>query len=200
MCLLTVMKSDLTDPINDQGGISLKRIHIPLKYILRFLLACLVLISLTGCGKDAKIETYKANMNQFFENIRIFDSSINAIDPNSETATTELLSLLDSMNTSFSQMASLEVPDSFPGVADLATQASEYMSEAVIFYHQAYDGEYDATLEDVARQNYERANLRLQYIVSILHGDIPEEIYTYEDDETEGTSEDEFAEDEFSEN
>ena len=157
------------------------------------------MFSITCCGKDDKIENYKANMNQFFENIRIFDSSINAIDPNSETATTELLSLLDSMNTSFSQMASLEVPESFPGVEDLATQASEYMSEAVSFYHQAYDGEYDATLEDVARQNYERANLRLQYIVSILHGDIPEEIYTYEDDQTDNPTEDEFSEDEFAE-
>lgn len=161
-----------------------------MKKILHFLLFCLMLFTLTGCGKDAKIENYKANMNQFFENLKIFDSSINAIDPNSDTATTELLSLLDSMNISFSQMASLEVPDSFPGVADLATQASEYMAEAVSYYHLAYDGEYDATMEDVARQNYERANLRIQYIVSILHGNIPEEIYTYEDDDT---SEDEFS-------
>lgn len=172
----------------------MKKSSFPFQYMIKFLLLCFVPLFLTGCGKDAKMENYKANMNQFFENIRIFDSAINAIDPNSETAATELLSLLDSMNTSFSQMASLEVPDSFPGVADLATQASEYMSEAVIFYHQAYDGEYDATLEDVARQNYERANLRLQYIVSILHGDIPEEIYTYEDDQTEGSSEDESVE------
>lgn len=178
----------------------MKNLRFPFKYIFRSFLLCIVMLSLTGCGKkDAKIENYKANMNQFFENIKIFDSSINAIDPNSETATTELLSLLDSMNTSFSQMASLEVPESFPGVEDLATQASEYMSEAVSFYHQAYDGEYDATLEDVARQNYERANIRLQYIVSILHGDIPEEIYTYEDDQTENSTEDEFSEDEFSE-
>lgn len=162
-----------------------------LPYLFMF---CLMLFTLTGCGKDAKLENYKANMNQFFENIKIFDSSINAIDPDSETATTELLSLLDSMNTSFSQMASLEVPDSFPGVADLTTQASEYMAEAVSCYHQAYDGEYDATMEDVARQNYERANLRIQYIVSILHGNIPEEIYTYEDDESpEESSEDEFS-------
>ncbi|MBD5471624.1 MAG: hypothetical protein HDR20_01595 [Lachnospiraceae bacterium] len=177
----------------------MKTIRIPFKYIFYSFLLCFIMFSLTGCGKDDKIENYKANMNQFFENIRIFDSSINAIDPNSETATTELLSLLDSMNTSFSQMASLEVPESFPGVEDLATQASEYMSEAVSFYHQAYDGEYDATLEDVARQNYERANLRLQYIVSILHGDIPEEIYTYEDDQTDNPTEDEFSEDEFAE-
>lgn len=173
----------------------MKKLKIPFKYIFSSFLLCFIMFSLTGCGgKDAKIENYKANMNQFFENIRIFDSSINAIDPNSETATTELLSLLDSMNTSFSQMASLEVPESFPGVEDLAVQASEYMSEAVSFYHQAYDGEYDATLEDVARQNYERANLRLQYIVSILHGDIPEEIYTYENDQSENPTEDEFSE------
>lgn len=59
------------------------------------------------------------------------------------------------------------------------------MTEAVSYFHQAYEGDsFDAVLEDVARQNYERANLRLQYIVSILHGDIPEEIYIY-DDETE---------------
>ncbi len=148
----------------------------------------LILFTITllfsGCGKkDPALEAYKTNMNQFFENIKIFDSSINAINPESETATQDLLSLLDSMNTSFSQMASLTVPDDFPGVADLATEATEYMAEAVSYYHQAYEGDtYDANLADVARQNYERANVRLQYIVSILHGNIPEEIFTYDDD------------------
>ena len=154
-------------------------------FIIRFALLFLPVCLLTGCGKDAELENYKANMNQFFENVRIFDSSINALDPQSETSVTELLSLLDSMDTSFQQMASLEVPDGFPGVADLATEASEYMSEAVSLYHQAYEGEsFNASLEDAARQNYECANIRLQYIISILHGNIPEEIFTYEDDDT----------------
>lgn len=148
------------------------------------LLLFLIMFTLTGCGKNAELENYKANMNQFFENIRIIDSSINSIDPNSETAVTDLLALLDTMNTSFEQMASLEVPDGFPGVEELADEASQYMSEAVSYYHQAYDGEYDATMEDVAHQNYERANVRFQYIVSILHGNIPEEIYSMEDMDT----------------
>ena len=139
------------------------------------------LISLTGCGNDTVIETYKANMNQFFENIEIYDSSINSIDPNSETATSDLLTLLDSMNTTFAQMATLEVPEGFPGVEQLADEASQYMSDAVTCYHQAYDNEYDAVMEDVAYQYYQQANLRFQYIVSILHGDIPEEIFVYED-------------------
>lgn len=149
-------------------------------YFIAALSICMLLTA--GCGNAEKFDTYKTNMNQFFENVRIFDSSINAINPESDTAVPELLALLDSMDKSFSQMASLEVPDGFPGVADLASEASEYMSEAVFYYHQAFEGEeYDPALADVAKQNYDRANVRLQYIVSILHGDIPEEIYTYED-------------------
>ena len=161
---------------------STKKIY---KYKIILLFILLSAFAITGCGQNTELETYKVNMNQFFENIRVIDSSINAIalDPDSETAVSDLLVLLDTMNTSFAQMASLNVPDDFPGVAELAAEASEYMSEAVSYYHQAYEGEYNANLEDVARQNYERANVRFQYIVSILHGDIPEEIYTYEEEE-----------------
>ncbi len=149
-------------------------------------LTCFVL--LTGCGSNAELDAYKANMTQFFENIQTFDSAINSINPESETAVTDLLSLLDSMDTNFQQMASLTVPEGFPGVEELADEASEYMSEAVSYYHQAFEAEpFDTVLADVAKQNYDRANLRIQYIVSILHGDLPEEIYTYEDEPDAGS-------------
>ena len=146
--------------------------------------------SLSGCGKkDPALENYKANMTQFFENMKVFDSSINAIDPNSDTAPAQLLALLDNMNTSFEQMASLEVPEDFPGVAELATQASENMSQAVYYYHQAFDGDtYNANMADAAKQYYDRANLRVQYIISILHGNIPEEIYSHDAETTADTS------------
>lgn len=153
-----------------------------------FLLSLYILFvyTLTGCGKNEELEAYKANMNQFFENVRVFDASINAIqNPETDQAVAELLSLLDSMDTSFQQMAALDVPDCFPGVEELADDASMYMSEAVSYYHMAYEGGgFDASLEDAARQNYVFANTRLQYIISILHGDIPEEIFTYEDEKT----------------
>lgn len=154
---------------------------------VKFLIVLIVLLTAaTGCGDNAEIENYKANMNQFFENVRIFDSSINAIDPSDENAPAALLSLLDSMNTSFEQMAALEVPGGFPGVDELADEASRYMSEAVSCYHQAYEGEsFDATAAEMAYYNYECANVRLQYIISILHGNIPEEIFTYDEEETE---------------
>ena len=169
---------------NETGGLILKNLFTRKQYsfiqkILPFILAA---VMLSGCGKNPEIENYKANMNQFFENIKTYDSAINGIDPNSETAVSDLLTLLDSMDNSFAQMASLEVPEGFPGVSELAVDASMYMSEAVSYFHQAYEGEsFDASLEDIARQNYKFANVRLQYISTILHGNIPEEIFTYED-------------------
>ena len=149
-------------------------------FFLTTLFMCHLL--LVGCKSNPELDSYKANMNQFFENIKTFDSSINSIDPESETAVNDLLYILDTMNTNFEQMASLPVPEGFPGVEELADEASEYMNEAVSYYHQAFESEpFDSYLEDIAKQNYDRANIRLQYIVSILHGDIPEEIYSYEE-------------------
>lgn len=154
------------------------------------LLFCIGLLWMTGCGKsNPEMDSYKANMDQFFENISYFNNAINGIDPDSESAVSELLSLLDSMEASFTQMAELPVPDVFTGVDELADDASSYMTEAVSLYHQALEGEsVDEYVAEAAKENYDRANLRLQYIVSILHGDIPEEIFTAPDESSDGDS------------
>lgn len=57
----------------------------------------------------------------------------------------------------------------------LADEADENMKEAVALFHTAYEGEaFDAASEQAAREYYERTNVRLQYIITILHGEIPE--------------------------
>ena len=151
------------------------------KVVLFILLSCSLFLS--GCKTDPALDTYKANMNQFFENIKVFDSAINSIDPNADTAVKDLLYLLDSMETSFTQMASLDVPDNFHGVEQLADEASTYMTEAVMCYHQAFEGDsYNENIAAAAKENYDRANLRIQYIISILHGEIPEDIYVYDEE------------------
>lgn len=161
---------------------------IPKSLNIFFLIGLICALTLTGCGSNPELDNYKANMEQFFENVKVYDQSINAIDPESETSATDLLILLDSMDKSFAQMASLEVPDGFPGVDELADEASDYMTEAVSYFHQAYEAEtFDPVLADVAKQNYDRANLRIQYILSILHGNLPEEIYSDVSDDGDTT-------------
>lgn len=132
---------------------------------------------LCGCGKqDEKMENYKKSMETFFSNVDILNNSINSIDPYADDAAEKLLKQLDLFETSIDQMAALEVPEQFSGVKQLADEAAENMHEAVALYHQAYEGEtYQQNLADAAFQYYERVNVRIQYIIKILHGEISDE-------------------------
>lgn len=140
---------------------------------------------LTGCGEDEAMDEYQVNMATFFNHISEYHNSMNEIDVNQEGYVTQLLGYLDQLDAEVAWMAGLDVPSEFSAVESLADEASENMTQAVSLFHTAYEGEtFDANTEQAAREYYERANVRLQYIVTILHGEIPEGegvTYTEED-------------------
>lgn len=151
------------------------------------LLFCLTL--LMGCGTDKELEEYKMNMETFYSNISEYDTIINSIDVNSDTAVLELLSALDGLEERFTWMASLDIPEEFASVENLATEAGEYMSSAVALYHQAYESEpFDSSLAEAAKEHYDRANKRALYILAILHGEMPEELVEVEEDASDAPS------------
>ncbi len=114
-------------------------------------------------------------MNTFFERAGEYNDKMNAIDPESDTAVIELLGYLDAFAEDIQWMAELEVPEQFSAVESLADEADENMKEAVALFHAAYDGEsYDEGSEQAALEYYDRTNIRIQYIITILHGEIPE--------------------------
>lgn len=130
---------------------------------------------LTACGQDETLTAYQEDMNTFFERAAEYNEKMNAIDQNSDTKTVELLGYLDAFAEDIEWMAGLEVPSQFSVVESLADEADENMKEAVALFHAAYDGEtFDEPSEQAAREYYDRTNLRLQYIITILHGEIPE--------------------------
>lgn len=140
---------------------------------------------LTGCGEDEALLAYQEDMSTFFENAAAYNDNMNAIDPNSEDAVSQLLSYLDGLQNEITWMAQLEVPEQFSAAESLADEADENMKEAVALFHQAYEGEtYDEALGQAALEYYERTNVRIQYIITILHGEIPEgEGVTYTEEE-----------------
>lgn len=171
---------------------------------------------MVGCGKDEQLTAYQEDMNTFFEHIADFNDGMNAIDASAEDAKEQLLSYLDQLQAEITWMAQLETPDQFSAVDSLADEADENMQQAVALYHSAYEAEvFDEAFAQAAREYYDRANLRIQYIIMILHGEIPEGegiVYTEEnsilgggylnqteDDETEDKTEDDdlVPEDEF---
>ncbi len=132
-------------------------------------------ILLTACGEDESLTAYQEDMNTFFEHIAAFNDDMNAIDASAENAESQLLSYLDQLQEEFTWMAELEVPERFSAVESLADEADENMQQAVSLYHRAYESEpFDEGVAQAAREYYDRANIRIQYIVMILHGEIPE--------------------------
>ncbi len=143
---------------------------------LTLFLALLILLSSAGCGTDKELEEYKANMETFYADISTYDTLINSIDVTSETSVPELLTALDGLEERFTWMASLTVPEEFAINESLATQAGEYMTNAVTLFHQAYESEpFDNAAAQAAREYYERANKRVVYILAVLHGEMPDD-------------------------
>lgn len=143
------------------------------KVILCAVLLCCIL--LTGCGQDEELTAYQDDMNTFFEHIASYHEGMNAIDASAEDSKIQLLSYLDQLQAEFTWMAELTVPDQFSAVDSLADEADENMKQAVALYHSAYEAEvFDEPTAQAAREYYDRANIRIQYIISILHGEIPE--------------------------
>lgn len=133
------------------------------------------IVMLVGCGKNQALEQYQADMTTFFEQISMYNDGMNSIDASAEDATNRILDYLDKVEEEIAWMAQLEVPSQFSAVEDLADEADENMKQAVALYHQAYEGDiFDEAVAQAAKEYYDRANIRIQYIITILHGEIPE--------------------------
>lgn len=138
--------------------------------------AILAALMLTACGEDSALTRFRKSMDDFCTRISEIDSSINGIDAQSDTAKEELLSYLDDLDGAFQTFAGLDFPEEFDYLEDLADESSEYMTEAVKSYHEAYgNGAYNEYIAEYAKQNYSRAYKRIQIIISFLHGEEPKD-------------------------
>lgn len=133
-------------------------------------------VLLTACGEDPELAQFKSSVDAFCTKISEIDSSINNIDAQSENAVSELLGYLDDLDLAFQAFARLDFPDEFDYLEDLAVDSSEYMTEAVKSYHEAYGtGTFNERMAEYAKQNYSRSYKRIQIIISFLHGEEPKD-------------------------
>lgn len=145
------------------------------KKTITLLLATCFALSVTGCGENKDLTKYRKEMDEFFADIEIIHNKMNTIDAESEEALDELFECLDDLDSEFKAMAKIEVPEEFSSLESLADEASENMSLAVENYHDAYSKDsYNEYTAATADEYYARANKRLQYMIDILHGKMPE--------------------------
>ena len=143
--------------------------------LLLILSVLMTVFTATGCGKNNttdELSSYQASMSTFCDNISYINDQINALDGTGESDVETLLKNLDMLDEQFAQMAELTVPDEFATIDNLADEASENMTMAVSYYHEAYDSDtFNENYADAAYEYYTRANTRLGYILQILHGE-----------------------------
>ena len=147
------------------------------RFLFGLSIIMLSLCVLTGCGKkaaDPELDEYKKSMTEFYDSLTYLDKAINSIDPESESAKSELLGYMDEMNEAYGKMAEVTIPEAFSGISDIAVEAADYMQKADEFYHLAYDNEFDENSEMLASQYYQRANSRAIVMLQVLHGEVPE--------------------------
>lgn len=135
-------------------------------------LLCIFLLS--ACGGDNELSIFKTSFEEFCEDVAEIDSAINNIDADSENAPAELLTYLDQLEVEFQELAALKMPEEFAYMEELADEASENMGHAVENYHEAFESEiYDEYAANIASQYYERAYKRVQYMITFMHGEVP---------------------------
>jgi len=145
------------------------------KRLLTLLLAICFAIIVTGCGENKELTKYKKEMDKFYSNVEIIHNKINSIDYDSDNALDELFICLNDLDKEFRTMAALDVPAEFASLETLADEASENMTLAVTTFQEAYSKEsYNEYTAATAFEYYERANKRFQYMIDILHGNMPE--------------------------
>lgn len=128
-----------------------------------------------GCGNTKELDEYYTSMNDSIVCIHDTKEQLDNIDTEDESASTEVLALLDEFENEFENLSSIDVPKEFSANETLADDAYSYMSEANTLFHQYFnDSESDSTVYDAAMENYTRAMTRLSYISSILKGEVPE--------------------------
>ena len=134
----------------------------------------LAAVLLTACGEDPELTRFRKSMDDFCTRISEIDTAINDIDAESDDAASELLTCLDDLDLVFQSFSELDFPEDFDYLEDLADESSEYMTEAVKSYHEAFgSNSYNEQTAEYARQNYSRAYKRVQIIISFLHGEEP---------------------------
>lgn len=148
------------------------------KTCLSAIVMALSISLLSGCG-DVSTEDYsdyKNQMNNFFESVVKLDEEMNALDTDNGDNIEDLFILLDQVEEQFKYFADIEVPDEFKVTESLADEAYDYMKEANNYYRQSFsENSFNENTLEAANECYARANKRMQYVIDIIHGQLPDD-------------------------
>jgi len=152
------------------------------KILTLVLFFALSVSTLSGCGKkedNAALKTYNDTMTVFFEDLVKINDSIADIDATSSTALDDLYAQFDAFQAKLEYLTTIKAPEELEyheSIDQLAVEGADYMKQANDYLHQAFEEDtYSENYIEPAMECYRRANKRVKYIISLIHGEVPAE-------------------------
>lgn len=138
------------------------------------------ILSLAACGKkgssSSELKNYKESMEKFCDNLVVIDGEIKLIDPTDQNSINKLFDEFDKLEEEFKTLSEMKIPAEYAINESLATEGYDYMVQANDYLHQSFsETSYNPYTLDASMECYKRANKRVQYIISILHGQLPQD-------------------------
>ena len=123
---------------------------------------------MTGCTSKTQYDSFYKDVNSLYDEIITTDAIINRIDVNSEASTDELFDSLENLKVSFDDFSKVQPPKDFKDCTYLSENASKYLSNAEICFHNAFDGEYDDDSFKQGIANYNEVIKCVNYMGDVL--------------------------------
>ncbi len=153
-----------------------------MKRIISVFLAVCLLILPAGCGENESnkaLKEYSDTMTVFFDDLVKINDDINKIDPESPSSLEDLYKQFDALEAKFQYLTTVKVPEEviyYESIDSLSAEGYDYMKQANQYLHQAYQEEdFNDSVLEASLECYRRANKRIRYIISLIHGEVPKE-------------------------
>ena len=145
-------------------------------------LFCIIALLLTGCGANTEqVLVFQNELNSVILRIEGIHEDLEALDVSSKDASAQALEYLSDLKDAFDELASIDVKDEdYAFITDLAIEGSQYMEQANKLFEEAFTAErYDKETASLAYQYLERASKRINVIVTMLHGEVPDDVIVH---------------------
>lgn len=138
---------------------------------------------LTGCGsKTEQVLAFQNELNAVILKMEASHNELENLDVSSADASEKALDALANLQSAFEELANIDVKDdAYAFISDLAIEGSQYMEQAYKLFDEALTSErFDEETASLAYQYLERASKRINVIVTMLHGEVPEGVIVHE--------------------
>ena len=141
------------------------------------ILFTIITLLFTGCASNTEaVLAFQNELNSVIMKIEEIHNELESLDASKENASEKALEALSGLKDAFDELATIEVKDeAYAFISDLAVEGSQYMEQAYKLFEEAFTSKrYDDETATLAYQYLERASKRINVIITMLHGEVPE--------------------------